>query len=72
MFCAVGAVVSVAAKASKTRGVGIILIWVSKYVHIHSVPNDQNMFHTTIDAPPGVPGVSKNPDDQTEVQIQPK
>ena len=33
----------------------------------HSDLNDQNLFHSTIDAPPGVPGVSKNPDDQTEV-----
>ena len=42
-----------------------------KYKHIifrdHSDLNDQNLFHSTIDAPPGVPGVSKNPDDQTEV-----
>ena len=33
----------------------------------HSDLNDQNLFHSTIDAPPGVPGVSKNPDAQTEV-----
>ena len=33
----------------------------------HSDLNDQNLFHSTIDAPPVVPGVSKNPDDQTEV-----
>ena len=33
----------------------------------HSDLNDQNLFHSTIDAPPGVPGVSKNPDNQTEV-----
>ena len=33
----------------------------------HSNSNDQNSFHSTIDTPPGVPGVSKNPDDQTEV-----
>ena len=33
----------------------------------HSDLNDQNLFHSTIDVPPGVPGVSKNPDDQTEV-----
>ena len=33
----------------------------------HSDLNDQNLFHSTIDAPPGVPGVSKNLDDQTEV-----
>ena len=31
---------------------------------IHSDLNDQNLFHSTIDAPPGV---SKNPNDQTEV-----
>ena len=30
----------------------------------HSDLNDQNSFHSTIDAPPGV---SKNPDHQTEV-----
>ena len=29
--------------------------------------NDQNLFHSTIDAPPGMPGVSKNLDNQTEV-----
>ena len=34
----------------------------------HSDLNDQNLFHSTIDAPPGVPGVSKNLDDQTKVQ----
>ena len=34
---------------------------------LHSNLNDQNLFHSTIDAPPVVPGVSKNPDDQTEV-----
>ena len=33
----------------------------------HSDLNDQNLFHSTIDKPPGVPGVSKNPEDQTEV-----
>ena len=33
----------------------------------HSDLNVQNMFHSTIDALPGVPGVSKNPDNQTEV-----
>ena len=33
----------------------------------HSDLNDQNLFHSTIDAPPGVPGVSKNLGDQTEV-----
>ena len=34
---------------------------------MHSDLNDQNSFHSTIDTPPGVPGVSKNPDNQTEV-----
>ena len=34
---------------------------------VHSGINDQNSFHSTIDVPPGVPGVSKNPNDQTEV-----
>ena len=29
--------------------------------------SDLNWFHSTIDKLPGVPGVSKNPDDQTEV-----
>ena len=29
--------------------------------------NDQNSFHSTVDAPPGVPGMSKNPDNQNEV-----
>ena len=33
----------------------------------HSDLNDQNSFHSTIDTHPGVPGVPKNPDDQTEV-----
>ena len=33
----------------------------------HSDLNDQNLFHCTIDTPPGVPGVSKNLDDQTKV-----
>ena len=33
----------------------------------HSDLNDQNLFHSTIDAHPGVTGVSKNPDYQTEV-----
>ena len=33
----------------------------------HSDLNDQNLFHSTIDATPGVPGVSKNLNDQTEV-----
>ena len=31
---------------------------------VHSDLNDQNLFHSTIDAPPGV---SKNPDNQSEV-----
>ena len=35
----------------------------------HSDLNDQNSFHSTIDAPPGVPGVSKNLDNQTEVHF---
>ena len=33
----------------------------------HSDLNDQNLFHSAIDTPPGVPGVSKYPDNQTEV-----
>ena len=33
----------------------------------HSDLNDQNLFHSTIDTPPGVPGVSKYPDNQNEV-----
>ena len=33
----------------------------------HSDLNDQYLFHSTIDVPPGVPGVSKNPDNQIEV-----
>jgi hypothetical protein len=33
----------------------------------HSDLNYQNLFHSSIDASPGVPGVSKNLDDQTEV-----
>ena len=32
--------------------------------HHHSDLNDQNLFHSTIDVPTGV---SKNPNDQTEV-----
>ena len=32
----------------------------------HSDLNDQNLFHSTIDVHPGVPGVSKNPDNETE------
>jgi hypothetical protein len=34
---------------------------------LHSVLNGQYLFHSTIDAPPGVPWVSKNLNDQTEV-----
>ena len=30
----------------------------------HSDLNDQNLFHSTFDVPPGVPGMSKNPEDQ--------
>ena len=43
-------------------------IWkiVDKYP-LHSDLNDQNLFQSTIDMPPGVPGVSKNLDNQTEV-----
>ena len=37
------------------------------YTNLHSDLNDQNLFYSIIDVPPGVPGVSKNPDDQTEV-----
>ena len=33
----------------------------------HSNLSDQNLFHSSIDVPPAVPGVSKNLDDQTEV-----
>ena len=33
----------------------------------HSDLNDQYSFHSTIDTSQGVQGVSKNPDDQTEV-----
>ena len=33
----------------------------------HSDLYDQNLFHSTIDAPQGVPGVSKNLDNLTEV-----
>ena len=43
---------------------------VSQYIgrlDSHSDLNDQNSFYSTIDAPPGVPGVSKNPANQTEV-----
>ena len=39
----------------------------SKVTPMHSDLNDQNLFHSTIDVLPGVPGVSKNPDDHTEV-----
>ena len=35
--------------------------------HPHSNLNDQNLFHSTIDASPGVTGVSKNLNDKTEV-----
>ena len=38
--------------------------WMTPY---HSDLNDQNSFHSTIDAPLGVPAVSKNWDDQTEL-----
>ena len=43
-------------------------IWkiVDKYP-LHSDLNDKNLFHSNIEAPLGVPGVSKNPDNQTEV-----
>ena len=34
---------------------------------MHSDLNDQNMFNSTIDAPSGVPEVSKNPNHQTVV-----
>ena len=34
---------------------------------LHSDLNYQKLFHSTIDEPPGVPGVSKNLGDQTEV-----
>ena len=34
---------------------------------VHSDLNDQYSFHSTIDTPQGVPEVSTNPDDQTEV-----
>ena len=33
----------------------------------HSDLNDQNLFHSTIDTAPGVPGVLKKEDNQTEV-----
>ena len=36
-------------------------------IFLHSDLNDQNSFHSTIDVLPGVSGVSKNSDDQTEV-----
>ena len=29
--------------------------------------NDQNVFNSTVEAPPGVPGMSKNPDNQNGV-----
>ena len=34
---------------------------------MHSDLNDKNLFHSTIEAPQGVLGVSKNPAGQTEV-----
>ena len=45
-----------------------VAMWsdVSAVLH-HSDLNDQNLFHSTIDAPPRVPRVSKNPDYQIEV-----
>jgi hypothetical protein len=33
----------------------------SQHAENHSDLNDQNLFHPTIDEPPGVTGVSKNP-----------
>ena len=33
----------------------------------HSDLYDRNLFHSTIVMPPGMPGLSKSPDDQTEV-----
>ena len=33
----------------------------------HSDLNDQNLFHSTIDTAPGMPGVLKNEDNHTEV-----
>ena len=44
-----------------------IQICMQYFLGFHSDLNDQNLFHSTIDVPPGVPGVSKNLDDQTEV-----
>ena len=44
-----------------------ILVHIAQRMHYHSDLNDQNLFHSKIDAPPGVPGVSKNPNDQPEV-----
>ena len=39
-------------------------LWVKRYLRlVHSDLNDQNSFHSTIDA---LPGVSKNLEDQTE------
>ena len=35
--------------------------------HTHSDLNGQNVFHSTIDVPPGEQGMSKYPDNQTEV-----
>ena len=34
---------------------------------LNSDLNDQGLFHSIIDAPPGVPGLSKKTDDQTEI-----
>ena len=35
----------------------------------HSDLNDQNLFRSTIDTPPGVQGMSQNFDNQTEVHF---
>ena len=43
-------------------------LWVT-FRQWHSDLNDQISFHSTVDAPLGVPGVSKNPDNQTKVQL---
>ena len=48
-------------------GKSISLINVFTQTLLHSDLNDPKFFHSTIDAPPGVPGVSKNSEDQTEV-----
>ena len=34
------------------------LVHIAQRMHYHSDLNDQNLFHSTIDAPPGVPGHS--------------